>query len=260
MRKLSLFAGLLLLLATACNKDDNTTSLVVRLTDSPGDYESVYVDIQSVQVHVSEGEQVEDWITLDSNPGIYDLLELTNGVETVIANDQSLPTGHYSQLRLILGTENSVVIDSVEYPLTVPSGAESGLKLHIHADLTEGITYSILLDFDAAKSVHKQGINDSYILRPVIKTITEAVDGAISGTVVPDSLNVAVFALIGDDTISTSYAVEGNGSFFLGGLADGDYMVTFDPGELSGFKGDTIENVTVTVGDVTDVGETALVQ
>lgn len=259
MRLLSLLGGLLLLLATACNnKEEGTTPFVVRLTDSPGDYEKVNIDIKEIQVHVNEGEQQEGWITLDANTGIYDLLMLTDGAEAVLVN-QDYPAGRLSQLRLILGEENSVVIDSVEYSLKVPSGSESGLKLLIHADLLEGINYSVLLDFDAAKSVIKNGAGN-YILKPTIKTITEALDGAVAGTVIPDSLNVAVFALSGSDTVSTSYAVKGNADFFLGGLADGDYTISFDPGELSGFQGKVFENVTVSVGNITDLGETELVQ
>lgn len=258
MKKLSFLTGLLLLLVTGCNKDEATTSLVVRLTDSPGDYESVFIDIESVQVHVNEGDQEDGWITLNSNAGIYDLLSLTDGVETVIATDE-FPTGHVSQLRLVLGSENSVVVDGITYSLTVPSGSESGLKLQIHADLVEGIAYSVLLDFDAAKSVHKTG-SDKYILKPVIKTITEAIDGAVTGTVIPADLNVAVFALSGSDTVGTSYAVQGNTDFFLGGLGDDDYTISFDPGELSGYNGHIIDNVSVSVGSVTDIGEIELTQ
>ena len=120
----------------------------------------------------------------------------------------------------------------------------------------------MLLDFDAAKSVFKTG-SGKYILKPTIKTITEALDGAVIGKVLPDSLNVAVFAHPGtnlDDTVSTSYAVAGNADFFLGGLADGDYTISFDPGELSGFQGTIIENVTVSVGNITDLGEIQLAQ
>ena len=41
--------------------------------------------------------------------------------------------------------------------LTTPSAQHSGLKLNVHAELTEGITYKILLDFDAVRSVVKTG-------------------------------------------------------------------------------------------------------
>jgi hypothetical protein len=242
------------MLFTSCSNEETTTSFVVRLTDSPGDYEIVNIDIQAVEVHSDNG----GWMTLDTNVDVYDLLTLTNGVETVIANDD-LPAGKVSQLRLILGDNNSVVVDEESYSLTVPSGSESGLKLQMHAELTEGITYSVLLDFDAAKSIVATG-SGKYILKPVIKAITEAQDGAIQGSVLPAAESVAVYAIIGDDTVSTSYATAGNADFFLGGLADGSYKIGFEPGELSDYQKFIIENVTVSIGNVTDIGETTLIQ
>ena len=255
MKKIFLLAASIsILMFTACSNNEGTTSFVVRLTDSPGDYEEVNIDIQAVEVH----SDIDGWTTLNTNIDIYDLLTLTDGVETVIAGDD-LPAGRISQLRLILGDNNTVVVDGGEFPLTIPSGSESGLKLQINADLEEGITYSVLLDFDAAKSIVNTG-SGKYILKPVIKTITEAQDGAIQGSVLPVELSVAVYAISGDDTLSTSYAAEGNADFFLGGLADGSYTVSIDPGDLSGYNGIDIENVEVTIGNVTDTGETVLIQ
>ena len=255
MKKLFVFAaGISFIMLSACSKNEGTTSFVVRLTDTPGDYQKVNIDIQSVEVH----SDISGWTTLDTNVDVYDLLTLTNGIETVIASDE-LPAGRVSQLRLILGDNNSVVVDDVEHPLTVPSGSESGLKLQIHADLIEGITYSVLLDFDAAKSIVNTG-SGKYILKPVVKTITEAQDGAVQGSVLPAELSVGVYAIIGEDTLSTSYAAEGNADFFLGGLATGEYTISLDPGMLSGYKGVVFENVSVTIGSVTDIGETQLSQ
>ena len=248
-----------MMLFASCNKDEASTSFVVRLTDSPGDYEAVNIDLLNVQAHVNDGDQSDGWITLDSNPGIYDLLKLTNGAETVIASDE-FPTGKVSQVRLVLGDNNSVTVDGETFPLTVPSGSESGLKVSINADLIEGITYSVLLDFDAAKSVVSAGSSGKYLLKPVIKAITEAQDGAVIGTVIPADLGVAVYALQGEDTLSTSYAVEGNTDYFLGGLLDGTYTISFDPGELSGYQGVVMENISVSIGNVTDLGEVELVQ
>ena len=250
--------GLAALSFSSCNNDEATTSFIVRLTDSPGDYEKVNIDLLSVQIHTNEGDQDDGWQTLDSNPGIYDLLTLTNGVESVIADD-TYPSGRVSQLRLVLGENNSVVVDGIEYPLSVPSGSESGLKVLINADLEEGIAYSVLIDFDAAKSVIETGAQ-AYILKPVIKAITEAQDGAIKGTVLPAELGVAVYAISGEDTLSTSYAIENNPDFFLGGLLDGTYTISFDPGDLSGYQGVVIEDVSVSIGSVTDLRETILRQ
>lgn len=254
-----IIAGLVMSLFYSCNKDESTTSFIVRLTDSPGDYESVNIDINSVEVHVNEGEQSDGWVTLNSNEGVYDLLTLTNGTETVIAND-NFPTGRVSQIRLVLGDNNSVVVDGETFPLTIPSGSESGLKILINADLTEGISYSVLLDFDAAKSVVSAGASQQYLLKPVIKAVTEAQDGAIKGSIIPTELSVAIYALQGEDTLGTSYAPEGNSDFFLGGLADGTYTISFDPGDLSGYQGVVIDNVSVSIGNVNDIGETELVK
>jgi hypothetical protein len=61
-------------------------------------------------------------------PGIYDLLKLSNGVEKLIATD-TLEISKVQQIRLILGTRNTVVLDGITYPLSTPSAEQSGLKL-----------------------------------------------------------------------------------------------------------------------------------
>ena len=246
----------------SCNKTDSTTtSFVVRLTDSPGDYEKVNIDIVSVEAHSNAGTQTDGWVTLSTNAGVYDLLELTNGIESVLVNTE-YPTGMVSQIRLILGENNSVVVGGVEYPLFTTSGTESGLKILINKELTEGIDYSVLLDFDASRSVITTGVNSnsSYILEPVIRAITEAETGAIKGTVSPITESVAVYAISGLDTLSTSYATAGNGDYFLGGLTTGTYTVSFDPGDLSTYLPASIDAVDVVVGEVKTLGDIVLTQ
>lgn len=250
-----LFIALFGVLLFSCSNDDSTR-MIVRLTDSPGDYEKINIDIVGVQVHREGGNQESGWMELDANASIYDLLELTDGVETVIANSM-VPPGKISQVRLVLGDNNSVLVDGTEHALTTPSAHQSGLKLQVHETLTEGITYSLLLDFDGAKSVVKTGA-DKYILKPVIRTIAEAQDGAISGTVIPAIENVAVYAMVGEDIMGTSYAVEDNADFFIGGLDEGTYTLVFDPGELSDYDVQIIEGVKVVIGEITDHGETTL--
>lgn len=261
MRQLTGLLLMLLVVFSACSEEDssNSTRFVVRLTDSPGDYEKVNIDIVGIEVNSEENDE-SGWTSLDNvNVGIYDLLELTDGVETVLA-DTDFPSGHISQLRLVLGDNNSVVVDGETINLTTPSSQDSGLKLLINADLTEGITYSLLLDFDAARSVVKAGNSGAYNLKPVIKVVTEAVDGAIIGKITPDSASVSILAIIGEDTLGSTYAVEDSEDFFIGGLNAGTYSVVFEPGELSGLDTLTIESVDVVVGEVTDMGSNALLE
>lgn len=258
--KFLLLFAFLAILAISCNDDQANSRLIIRLTDSPGDYNAVKVDVQSIEVHRSTGNQESGWITLDGvNAAVYDLLDFTNGIDVVLA-DTEFPTGQLSQMRLVLGDSNSVDVDGVTHHLETPSALQSGLKLQINETLEEGITYQFLLDFDAAKSVIKAGGSGQFNLKPVIKVITEATSGAIKGIVLPDSLNVAVYAMIGADTIATTYAIEDVSGYLLGSLARDTYDVVFDPGEMSGFQPSTIEGVEVVLGEVTNTGEITLVK
>jgi hypothetical protein len=110
----------------------------------------VNVDVMGVEITGDGGQSV----TLNVVPGIYDLLKLSNGVEKLIATD-TLEISKVQQIRLILGTRNTVVLlDGITYPLSTPS-AEPGLKLQVNQTLQEGIMYHVLLDFDANKSIVK---------------------------------------------------------------------------------------------------------
>jgi hypothetical protein len=221
------------------------------LTDAPGDYEAVYVDIQGVEVNA--GSEEGGWKQLEINKGVYNLIEFTNGMDTLLAT-AILPAGRIEQIRLKLGDDNTVLIDGDIKDLTTPSGQQSGVKLNVHAELLEGITYKLWLDFDAARSVVEAG-NGKLNLKPVIRTYTEAQDGAIKGVVTPVESLPAVFAINGSDTVATTYADE-TGKFLLQGVPEGTYLVSFDPKD--GFDAFQKADVSVSTGAVTDLGTIAL--
>lgn len=234
----------------SCSENEGNAKLEIRLTDAPGDYQQVNIDIQEVQIHVSEGEQSEGWHSLEINKGVYNLLELTNGLDTLLGSIE-IPPGKVSQVRLILGDNNSIKMHDIETDLIVPSGQQSGLKLNVHATLTEGITYSILLDFDVARSIVKRG-NSTYSLKPVIRAITEATSGAIAGTVSIAEATPAVYAIHESDTIGTSFANE-QGYFLIKGVPAGTYTLSFAP--ATRYVIEDVEGVEVVTGQVTAVGE-----
>ncbi|MCI0751880.1 MAG: DUF4382 domain-containing protein [Flammeovirgaceae bacterium] len=255
MKKLivSLFAVAALILAS-CDSDERSARLQVWLTDAPGDYEEVNVDIQGVEIHAQGGDQNNGWQSLEVNKGIYNLLDLTNGLDTLLGEIE-LPAGKISQVRLVLGDDNSIKVDGATHDLTTPSGQQSGLKVQIHQDLVEGITYKILLDFDAAKSIVNTG-SAAYILKPVIRSITEATSGAIKGLVEPVVSSPAIYAIAGDDTVSTTFPDQ-EGKFLMKGIEPGTYQVHFIP--ASGFQSKVVADVAVTLGVVADL-ETVTIQ
>jgi hypothetical protein len=256
MKKL-LFVGLISIVVLAffgCDSDPKNARLEVWLTDAPGDYKEVNVEIIGVEVHSESGEQNSGWKSLNVEGGVYNLLELTNGLDTLLGTIE-IPAGQISQIRLKLGNENTIKVGEQMHDLSTPSGQQSGLKLQVHEVLTEGITYKILLDFDVARSIVNKG-NETYSLKPVIRTITEAQDGAIKGVVIPIESTPAVYAITGTDTVTTTYTNEA-GQFLLRGLDAGSYKIVFLPN--SSYDTLTVDNVNVTIGNVTDMGEVTIV-
>ncbi|HLO38706.1 MAG TPA: DUF4382 domain-containing protein [Lacibacter sp.] len=152
------------LLFAACKKNNGSTELKINLTDAPYDAQQVNVEIK--EVHVNFNGESKGWTTLETVAGVYDLLKLQNGVDTFLASG-TVPTGTLKELRLVLGTQNTIMIDSVIYPLSTPSSQQSGLKIKMNHSLNADLD-SLLIDFDAALSISKDG-GGNYILQPVIK-------------------------------------------------------------------------------------------
>ncbi len=168
-RNISIFSVLavLVVLIIACQKNnngDNLTNLKIRLTDNPFNATEVNVDIREVRINLRDDST--GWTNLNTNAGIYNLLALQNGVDTLLATG-TVPTGTLKEVRFILGDNNSIKINNTIYPLTIPSGSESGLKIKLNKKLNASID-SLLIDFDAALSILLTG-NGDYKLKPVLK-------------------------------------------------------------------------------------------
>lgn len=250
------------LLIISCQKglsDKNgQTRLQIYLTDDPGDYEAVYIDVQDILINVT-GDSVNGWRSLGGvNTGVYDLLTLVNDDDTLLA-DAEIPSGRLHQIRLVLGTENYVKLegDPNMIKLETPSAQQSGLKLNVQMDVVDGILYKITLDFDVAKSIVKTG-NGKYILKPVIRTVLEAVGGTIKGVVLPDTIQTAILAIMGPDTIASTYSGS-NGGYIIKGLPAGSYSLSFIPGDTTFFD-TTRLGIIVNTGQVTIVDTTWLHQ
>ncbi|MCW3094284.1 MAG: hypothetical protein JWP81_5353 [Ferruginibacter sp.] len=149
----------------SCGKDNKNTTLNVRLTDNPVAFQEVNVDIREVRIKFSDDVTDNEWVTLTTHPGIYNLLTL-QGVDTALAT-ALVPSNTVRQIRFVLGPNNTVKDNGVVYPLVIPSGSESGLKIKISKELSSTLE-TLVIDFDAALSVLKEGTGD-YKLRPVIK-------------------------------------------------------------------------------------------
>lgn len=244
------------LLMTGCSLDStpgSTGNLKVLLHDAPANYEAVNIFVERVEVNNAESDS--GWTVISEPNQSYDILKLTNGNFELLA-DVELEAGFYPQIRLIVSRDsNSVVVNGETRSLFIPSGAETGVKINVDAEIREGVDYTIMLDFDAERSVVKTGNAPfpGYLLKPVIRASNQAVTGNIAGVVTPFDAKAAIYAIAGDDTLSTTYADEENGEFMIVGLGEGEYDVAVEARE-EGFLPVRIEAVNVEINQTTDVG------
>jgi hypothetical protein len=211
--------ALLLSIFGCSNSSDSTGSgtgtMRIEMVDSPAFYDAVNVVIDSVQAHISTGDSASGWTTLNRTAATYNLLELVNGTSVVIGT-ATLPVGHYSQIRLYVGSGSTVVVDGVIKPLSTPSGSQSGIKLNVNATIIEDATYVLTIDFDANKSIVVSGNSASptYSLKPVIRALATGTTGFISGIVLPLSTDPTLLIYTAaTDTITTTADLLGGFKF-----------------------------------------------
>ena len=247
------------------DKLDNTSRVQLKLVDSPGDYEEVNVEIIDVLYNSNEDEGGWTSITPDGfTPIIVDLTELIGGNDLLLS-DVIIPSGMLQQIRLILGDNNTIVIEGEAVPidLDTPSAQQSGLKLKLNTELEPGYSYTFILDWDVQKSIVKAGNSGKYNLKPVIRVNADVNSGSIKGKVVgkpieSDGTNgtvplknavVSVFNL--DDVYVTGTSTDVNGNYLIRGLDTGDYKIEIEHNNYINFESETIN---VTAGEITDVG------
>jgi len=214
-RSVYIFAVLLMAAVfVSCGGDGDSTApagtgtLNLSLTDAAGDYLHVFVTIKEIQVNKAAADEGDNsgWITVMNPNETIDLKTLENG-EIFDFGSAELEAGHYNQMRLILGTEpddpaehnhaNYLVIegenagDSLEEPLKVPSGFQTGIKIVRGFEIVHQGTTALILDFDAKKSIVKAGNSGQWLLKPTIKVL-ETVENSIIGIVVDDDSDSAI--------------------------------------------------------------------
>ena len=267
MKKKMLFGSLGILMGISivfysCSNSNNPVSatggtgiMKINMIDGPADFTEVNITVDSVQAHISTADDNSGWYTLNNVPTTYNVLTLVNGVKTTIAED-TLPAGKYSQIRIYVGDTSSVMVNGQKEFLTTPSGSQSGVKLNVDATIQQGITYELTVDFDAAKSIVTTGSPTSpkYILKPVIRVVTTATTGIISGVVLPDTVSADVWAVLNEDSTSTSTDTSGAFKFF--GLSPDTFKVHIIPlaPNDTAYNDMIIPGVVVTAGSTTDLG------
>ena len=280
----------------ACKKDNsastapipaNQQKVSLYLSDDPGFFDQVLLDIRKVEVLVdtcggtddeswsdrdrcwwdedrdhndhdrgSKPDTCQVWDSLGVNPGVYDLLTLRNGSDTLLANGTVLK-GTMERIRITIGDQNSLVKDGVTYPLKSIAGQSKIIVRvrHNEWDALSEDNLQLWLDFDVQRSIIKAW-NGKFILKPYINVFTILKMGSISGRVSPSEAFPVIS--IYNNSNDTMYALPWrSGEYKVRGLKVGDAWNVF-VNASNGYQDTTITNVKVERGKDTNVGNIKL--
>lgn len=258
MTKLStlVVAVLLAIGLTSCEKEQIEAAapadrtMKVRMTDAPGDFAALNVEITKVEVF----SRSEGWVTLENQSQIHDVTELTNGKEVVIAAAANLKAELYTELRLTYGVASSLSLElfsgtTIDHNLAI----QSSTVIPIEANLESQNGLSLLIDFHAAESVIESA--GEYFLDPVVTWVEDSRTGVQGELEAQTSAAIMLMTEGGNGEISFSTLTDAQGRFLIRGVEAGTYdlLVQFRDG-ANELKEMTIEGVVVTEGQITQMG------
>ena len=272
----------MVLVFSACTKSgiNGNSSVAVFLTDGPGDFDAVNIDIQKVEVKVDKDERHKhddnrngldddkddhlknkddfgEWIDLGFAPNVIDVLTLRNGIETQLGT-ANIDAGTVRKIRITLGTKNSVVKAGVTSDLLLDSQTSNFLYIKLfdnHRERGNRNDVKVWVDFDIASSIVE--VSGKFYLKPVLRPFCNANFGEIEGKVLP--LDAKAVVRVSDGAGFNGVALPNrDGEFKIRGLNDGTYTVTVEG--LAPYKSQTITNVVVKKGEDTKIGTITLVK
>jgi hypothetical protein len=262
----SLLALAVLVVAAGCGGGGTTDGggtgqLHVRLADAlDPDVTAVNVTIDRVEAHI-DGR----WQNVPVVAKTHNLLDLNEN--DVLLASAELPAGRYNQVRLFI-TDATVTDGTGTHNVTIPSAAQTGIKLNVNYDIGPNEVTVLLLDFNVAKSLIKQG-NGQYRLQPVIPVVVKVLSGTITGqTVGADEQGLPFTNIRAIYTSGSSYPIgtevntaasRDDSGFKIWALLPGTYTLYFEhTDDEDNVTTATVENVVVSANQNTDVGVVVL--
>ncbi|HEX5339280.1 MAG TPA: DUF4382 domain-containing protein [Gammaproteobacteria bacterium] len=187
------FAFILLCTLAGCNdSSDGTAALNLYIADTPVDNAtSVNIVFTGVEIQPADNGSM-DMMDMGSTapieydfatPQQIDLMAQQGGNSAVLLNGLALSAGSYQWIRLMVDASQSSITlrDGTLHPLTIPSGAQTGLKLVNGFVLAAGDTANFTIDFNLRQSITLA--NGVYILKPALRLIDNQQVGSLRGSV-----------------------------------------------------------------------------
>ena len=261
-----LFALSLTLFSCSDEKMETTGKLTVQITDAPFPFdiiEEANVTITKIEGRLKDGKiEGSPFITLTEEEAQINLVELNNGLTATLA-DTTVPVGTYDLFRIYIKEASVLLKDGTSYDMTIPSGAQSGLKVFVKPNITVGggSPGQVLLDFDISRSFVPMSNPNSpngisgFNFKPVIKACNIDTSGSLRGNVTGGFLGeqlepiegaeVSVFVA---DTLNTTTFTDIDGNYAVLGLDPGTYTINV---EADRYPSTSEEGVVITMGSDT---------
>jgi Domain of unknown function (DUF4382) len=264
-----------ILLFFACGKNSSSNSnpnipkgqsqVSLYMMDGPVSFDSVLIDIRQVIVEIdtattqnaadqpnqwdagycgfgrSASNKSLIWDTLSITPGIYNLLALRNGTDTLLASGL-YPTGKILKIQITLGSDNSVFTDSTtSYPLEI-FGPNPYFTINVSRTNVDNVTnneFKLWLDFNLSRSIFFW--NGEFLLQPYFTVFNDMMTAKVQGQVLPQGAGALVMGINGTDTI---YAVPfWSGQYQFRNVPTGNWSFTFKG--TTGYSDTTISSIAV---------------
>jgi len=261
----------LVMVFLACNKENNSGSasipagqskMSIYMMDGPVQYYKVLIDIRQVAIKIDTAVHQNDadddrqwgdnwkntiWDTLQITPGVYDLLSLRNGLDTLLAAG-NYPSGKVLKVRITLGSDNTIYTDSLtSYPLVV-FGPNPFFEINVRRENVFDVSnneFKLWLDFNLHRSIFFW--SGTFYLKPYIIIFNDHTTGRVLGFVLPPGASPLVQAYNATDTV---YAVPNwSGGYLIRGMNPGTYSIAVTGHQ--GYNDTTFNNIVVEGGQTT---------
>ena len=286
-----------LLFAAGCSgsgSGDKTGRISLGISDHPiHDATKVCIAFTEVELKPKEGPSIMAQPFMEETSNI-NLLQFQGMNAAPLLMNYELPAGEIQWIRLAVnavrggtggtgddpmstecqGDASYLAMDSETYNLYIPSGAESGLKLHGNIVVPQGGAADFTAEIDLMKSVaYPTGLDPDVILRPTLRLVNNAEVGALTGrvdeTLVVDGCDPSVFIFEDDgmdvalDAANSLTSAMVNGElndmdmteyhYTIGHLLGGNYEIAFSCDDGVTLDPANGKAVTVVAGEVAEV-------
>ncbi|MBI4094946.1 MAG: DUF4382 domain-containing protein [Candidatus Liptonbacteria bacterium] len=167
----------------------NSGRVVFGVTDETaalGSFKSLFITVRELRVHSPQS----GWVTVVNAPKRFDLLALDRSGTIALLSDANIREGNYGKISFTVGGIEITGFDGSSRSAKLPSG---NLSFLISIEVRRGEATGVILDFDAAKSLHVTG-DGEYLFFPVVSATSrgkaiinigrDTTVNVVSGTVV----------------------------------------------------------------------------